>query len=516
MRRRFTIFLVASALVLLAGLGPVAGQTQPPSSAPTGSGAPTSVPGAPAAPAAGQAVPALTPLSARWDPIPQVVPELSAAELYLEADDEVAIWVVRFRTGFPLPADGYRVSIVAGDPAGAQVRASLVVDGGAPTGVVEAGDGASWERAGDTGARFDPSGVVQIESPSDPVFSDPASSIWVTAEVPPGIAAIQSPVFGVRDLRGEGDVRAQRVATWGTVTDSGSGPTDEFIDGGEGPSVELRDDAIVLRLAAAPPADVRGNPVTDVVERVWVGPQTDASATLPYAITVNETRGVISLLDFSTGFPVTVGGTEAAWLVQGLPPGGTPPGPSELVFNLRGLSETLGFDLADPSLALALDRTVALVDGRRITYAGVTGLATWFAGEAAPTLEPIEEDVDALQPTTTVGAGGSGDSSSPNALVLGALALLLVVALIGGAVWLYARHRPPPEPPADQKEGRRAPVAGVSPDDALAALTRTVDEVAAKIDAKSATRVKTKSPPTPGSDRARAEAGPGGRDQRPS
>jgi hypothetical protein len=405
---------------------------------------------------------------------------------------------------------------VAGEPAGAQVRASLVVAGGAPTGVVETGDGTTWERAGDTGARFDPSGVVQIESPDDPVFSDPASSVWVTAEVPPGIAAIQSPVFGVNDIRGAGDARVQRVARWGTVTDSSTTPSDEFVDGGEGPSVELRDDAIVLRLPGAPPTDFRGNPVTDVVERVWLGPRTGATATLPYAVTVNETRGAVSLLDFSTGFPVTMSGSEAAWLVQGLPPGGPPAGPTELVFSLRGLADTLGFDLADPSLALSVDRTVALVDGRRIAYAGVTGLATWFSGEAAPTLEPVEEDVEALQPTTTAPATGSDDSSSPDALVLGALALLVAVVVIGGLVWFYARHRPAPAPPEDQKEGRRAPVAGVSPDDALAALSRTVDEVSAKIDAKSATKVKTKSPPTPGSDRARAEAGPQGREQPPT
>jgi hypothetical protein len=292
-------------------------------------------------------------------------------------------------------------------------------------------------------------------------------------------------------------------------------PSTEFIDGGEGPSVELRDEAIVLRLPGPPPADVRGNPVTDVVERVWLGPQS-AGATLPYAITVNETRGTVSLLDFSTGFPVTISGSEAAWLVQGLPPGGPPPGPSELVFNLRGLADTLGFDVADPALALAIDRTVALVDGRRITYAGVTGLATWFAGEAAPTLEPVEEDVEALQPTTTVTAGGESDSSSPNLLLIVLAAVVVLAAIGGGIAYFYARHRPEPPPPDDQKEGRRAPVAGVSPDDALAALSRTVDEVSAKIDAKSATRVKTKSPPTPGSDRARAEAGPQGRDERRS
>jgi hypothetical protein len=435
-----------------------------------------------------------------------VAPELSARELSLERDDDVAIWVVRFSTGFRLPPDGYQVSVVAGDPAAEQTRASLVVEGAAPAGMVETGAGGQWQRVGETGASFDAAGVVRIESPDDAAFTDPASNIWVTVSLPDGSGITQSPLYSVADLVGESGSPGLGVAAWGTVVDSNDVPTGGFVPGDPGPRLELRDGAVVLVVPGPPPTELRGNPATDVIDRIWVGPS-DGGA-VPYAITINQTRGAVVLYDFSSGFPVALTGSEAAWVVQGLPPGGAPAGPYELVFSLAGLAETAGFSAGDPTVGLSVDRTLALVDGRRVTFAGVTGLVTWFEGAADATLAPIEEDVASLQPTTTVAPGASGSSDGGSALWV---VLVVVVVLAGAAAvgaWLWSRRRQDDDEGEHEKEGRRAHVSGVSPDDALSALSRTVEEVSAKIDARTATRTKTISPPTPGSDRARAEAGP--------
>jgi hypothetical protein len=212
----------------------------------------------------------------------------------------------------------------------------------------------------------------------------------------------------------------------------------------------------------------------------------------------------------------------ASWVTHGLgPPDPTGAAPTEVVLSLDGLSQAIGLPLDDPSFGMGVARSVALADARIVTFDGVSGLLAWFEGSAAATLPPIEDDIADLEPGPTVPPATSDDGGPSSApwIILG---LVVALAVVGLVIWVVRRpgdgadsftpmgtaptaNAPDPADP-DPDGGAAEPsagasptapsarAAGVSPDQALAALQRTVEEVTSKLDASVADQAKVKVP----------------------
>jgi hypothetical protein len=464
---------------------------------------------------------ALAPLSARF-PARGTTVDTAITQLSVEQADAGSdpIVVVGFSQGFPLPGDGYRLAVQVGDPAAERVRASLLVEGGAPTGVLEQGDGTSWESLGNTRVAFDPAGSARIELPADLVAD--RTSIWVEVEVGGAVAA-STPVFSWADLRGETDPGVLGVSDYGVVTDGQLVPTGDLVELVDGPVLEYANGSILITFPGPPPADVRGNPALAVIDYLRFGAEPANGGLPPFYVTIDHTSRQIVLWDGSTGLPVPVEVDPATWLVQGFPPpdpaAPAPAVTSEIVVSLDGLSQAIGLPVDDPAFGMGVARSISLADARIVTFDGVLGLTAWFEGSAAATLPPIEDDIAELAPPTTVApvddaAGGSGPW-----LVIGLVGAGLVV---GGAVVWFLRRRaddtddftaigtapsaptptddagPPVGTGSDAVDLRATPrAAGVSPDEALAALQRTVEEVTAKLDGPATDRPRVKVPGGP-------------------
>jgi hypothetical protein len=465
---------------------------------------------------------ALAPLSARF-PARGTTVDTAITQLSVEQTDADSdpIVVVGFSQGFPLPADGYRLAVLVGDPAAERVRASLVVESGAPTGVLEQGDGTSWEALGNTRVAFDPAGAARIELPADLVAD--RTSVWAEVEVGGAVAA-STPIFSWPDLRGDTDPGVLGVSAYGVVTDGQLVPTGDIVELAAGPMLEYANGSILITFAGPPPADVRGNPARAVIDYLRFGAQPANGGLPPFYVTIDHTSRQIVLWDGSTGLPVPVEVDPATWLVQGFPPpdpvAPAPAVTSEIVISLDGLSQAIGLPVDDPAFGMGVARSISLADARIVTFDGVLGLNAWFEGSAAATLPPIEDDIAELAPPTTVAPASDSEGASLVWLVVGLLIAALVV--VGVVVWIVRRRAADTDDftaigtapsasapttdadapsgatagdPADARPVQRA--AGVSPDEALAALQRTVEEVTSKLDAPATERPRVKVPGGP-------------------
>jgi hypothetical protein len=484
--------------------------------------------------------PALAPLSARF-PARGTTPPTAISQLSVEQADEEAdpIVVVGFAQGFTLPADNYAVRVLVGDPGAERVRASLVVEGGSPTGTLERGDGSSWESLGATRVSFDPAGQARVEIPGELVAD--RTAVWVEIDEG-GTVVAGTPLFTWPELRGEGDPAVLGVSDFGLVTDGQLVPTGDLVQATDGPRVEYANGSITISFAGPPPTELRGNPAVTVIDYLRFGAEPANGGLPPFYVTIDHTSRQVLLWDGSSGLPTPVPADPAGWLVQGFPPPdpATPAGatPSEIVLSLDGLSQAIGLPVDDPTFGMGIARSVALADARIVTFDGITGLVAWFEGSAAATLPPIEDDIAELEAAPTVPPApaddGDGLGSAPW-IILGLVAALAVVGLV---IWAVRRQgdegdtftaigtvRPADESsastttegaaateakggvegsdeadPSDEGQGSPARTgappraAGVSPDQALAALQRTVEEVTSKLDASVADQAKVKVP----------------------
>jgi hypothetical protein len=440
----------------------------------------------------------LAPLSARF-PARGTTPATAVSQLSVEqgAPDADPIVVVGFAQGFVLPGDGYAVRANFGRPGAERVRASLVVEGGSPTGRLERGDGAAWQDQGATRASFDASGVARIEVPADLVADKVA--VWV--EIDEGTTTVAgTPIFSWGDLRGESEPAHLGVSDFGVVTDGSLVPTGDIVEAGPGPSVAYANGSITISFPGPAPTDLRGNPAVAVIDYLRLGTAPAQGGLPPFYVTIDHVSGQVLLWDGSSGLPTPVPADPATWVIQGLgPPDPADPSaaPGEVVLSLDGLSQAIGVGVDDSAFAMGIARSVALADARIVTFDGVTGLLTWFEGSAAATLPPIEDDIAELEPVPTAPPPRDDDrGSNPTPWIL--LGLVVALAVVGAVVWLVRRQdsegdtftpqgtappragEPGVEPVGDAPPPVRA--AGVSPDQALSALQRTVEEVTAKLD----------------------------------
>lgn len=478
----------------------------------------------------------LAPLSARFPPR-GTTPPTAVSQLSVEEGDEGGdpIVVVGFAQGFPLPADGYAVRASIGDPGAERIRASLVVAGGAPTGTLERGDGTTWEPLGATRVGFDEAGKVRIEVPADVVADRPA--IWV--EVQEGDTTVAgTPFFIWSELRGDGEPSVLGVSDYGVVTDGQLAPTGDIVQLDGGPTVAYANGSVTISFPTPPPTDVRGNPVVTVIDYLRFGPEPLPGGLPPFYVTIDHTARQVLLWDGRSGLPVAVPADPATWVTQGFPPpdpAGAPPA-TEIVLSLDGLALAVGTPVDDPTFGMGLARSAALADARIVTFDGATGLLPWFEGSAAATLPPIEEDIAELAPPTTA-ARRTADDGGPGVVPWILVGLVAALVVVGVVIWLVRRQDDEgdtftpigtarqPAVASEGEGGSRSPAggtrpvsaAGVSPDEALAALQRTVEEVTSKLDAKVTDRAKVTVPK--GDDVARPRSGepdaaPGDRSRR--
>lgn len=339
--------------------------------------------------------------------------------------------IVRLAGNATALPSGSRVSVLSGDPAGEQARTSMVLIDGEPTGVVETSpDGQSWEGQSDAQVGFTPDGAVSLDLPA----SQASGPVWVEVETPDG-ASFTSGAYPLPVVLGFGEPGVLTTATLLSeqAADGNNAVVGTALD--SVPEVQLVNQGITVSTATAPPTEVDGVGVTQVVDSVRIAPDYRSSTRVPFFVTIDQASGDVQLWETHDGLPGPASIPASTFVTTPLTPNGDG---ATITLDRARLFEAVGLSPDDEEAALGITRTLILDDGRQLIAEGPVGTVAWFDAFATPTDAP---DPGVTTDEVRVAESGSGDDDSgPSAAVVAAV-VALVLVLIGAAVWTTRRSR---------------------------------------------------------------------------
>ena len=346
---------------------------------------------------------------------------------------------VGFASSFTLPAEPYRVSVVWGNPGGAQTRASLVSSVGSTSGVVETStDGRTWKDAGATTATFTDDAVA-----IDAALGDAANGtgLWVQAQLGQDAARlVTTPVFSLDAVVGRTTDGGLPATSWGsTGVAAGTNPATTSASpvafGTAVPTLTVDNQALIVTDPSAAPTEVAGQAVTSVVDEVTFMSGYTPSGTVSGVVQIDRTAGTIRALSGSTGLPEDRTGS-GSWVVKGLAaPPASSTAPVTVTLDLVGVTKALGVPLDASGTGLGLRRKVALADGSVVVGLPVTATVGWFQTAAVPTEAPP----GTLALEVAASDAASNTSNATTALV--AAGVVVVVLVVVALVFMVRRRR---------------------------------------------------------------------------
>jgi hypothetical protein len=269
-----------------------------------------------------------------------------------------------------------------------------------------------------------------------------------------------TPVFSYDSLVGDSVDGALPGSAWGTVTGFGIAQPGAIVVEAPSPSLATVNRALEVSTVDPLPAAILDQPVVAVDDFVRLAYSESTATTSTDFIRVDRTNGQIQLLEASDGTLVDVSG-DRSWIGRGLPAVSTDP--VTLSFDLPAVAALVGLEAADDTLAVSVDRTFGLADGRVVTVYGVAATVGWFARATE-----IAAGVPEVLATTTVPAveseAAADDDTDRLIDVWPALLAVALVAVVGTTIVLAirARRRRPAARPSARTRS--------SPDEALAAF----------------------------------------------
>jgi hypothetical protein len=362
-------------------------------------------------------------------PVPIVAPMLSAPDpavlavrtVYMEWDEEGTnpTIVVRFAAPYTLPANGYRLSVLFGDPKGRSVRASMRAVEGAPVGSLEVGTVDAFAELGPIKATTTADGTARLTVPFD---SLPVSgSVWVVAELTDPAASFVSPLYPLDQFldRGVPGVLSASSSAWMTRPGEVQ-PT--LVDLQAPPELTVEGTTVSLRYSEPVPTEVGGVLVSTLVDVVRIAPDYDDAGQAPFLVAVDHVSGTVNLLDGTQPIPATLTPASDEWLLTELPSrisDGT-----VVEFDLELVAEEFGIEFSPDTMALGAARSITLSDDTVVRADGVQATLAWFEFDA-----PIEP----VAPETAAPAerGGSPEDGLPWVLMIGGAAVVLLLAIAG-------------------------------------------------------------------------------------
>ncbi len=326
---------------------------------------------------------------------------------------------------------GSRVSVLSGDPAGEQARTSMVLIDGEPTGVLEtSSDGLVWEGQADAQVDFTADGAVLLELPESQV-SGPA---WIEVETPDG-ASFTTGAYPLPVVLGFGEPGALSTATLTSEQAPDGSNTVATVTLDSVPELQLGSQGITVSSASAPPTELDGVGVTQVVDSVRIAPDYTSSTRVPFFATIDQASGDVQLWETHDGLPGPAGIPASTFVTTPLSPDGEG---STITIDRARLLEAVGLAPDDEDVAIGITRTVILDDGRQLIAEGPVGTVAWFGGSTTPVETP--EGVATTVAVRIAESSSADEDGGPSVPVL-AGAVLLLTLLIGVAVWSARRSR---------------------------------------------------------------------------
>lgn len=385
-------------------------------------------------------------------PAAEVPVERLMTNVYMTAstDPQRPQVVVQFKSPFTLPARPYRVSVLVGDPAGAQLRASMIGNAGT------ARNGVSWklEKApqpgiqggqltpvwatvdsNDTGATFSASGLVAITVPLPEAPEGPA--VW--AEVESGSDGTQvsiTPYFSRAAIFDTAAVAQLPSSTVGTVLNADGTQAHQSVNLPPGPVLSLVDKGIALDSPERAPTELLGQKVEKAFDFVRIAPTFNQRAIVTDYVFIDRTTGDVKLLDgFSVPPADRTGSSE--WVRSG-PAKPDPGAPGRLSFDLRGISLALGTPMSAGATGFGVRREFILADGRRVVAEAVLGTVGWFGADQ---IEGIDQPVTSPIEGPPLGPLTEEEARDTGVLVTAAALVGLVLLVVAAAVIIRVRRR---------------------------------------------------------------------------
>lgn len=379
--------------------------------------------------------------------------------------DEPLSAVVTFRERFD-PPGRWRLVVAVGDPGGESSQSVLEAgtDGRLVGSAWRIGGGAPGGRDGGRGQSL---GVVEgAFSGSRAVLEIPASApedgsvVWV--EVSSDSGRVVLPPVEWRTMLGRGvpgriETAAVGVDRQGVLHRIAGVSTLEVVDGN------------AVASFGPMPTEVGGTPVASVIEVLRVGPPREDGGSSPFFVTFERPGGRITLWDARRFPPVAVETEVERWLRQG---GGATG--AELEIDLAGVAAVGGFAGASGRIEVGVERRVQLVDSSVVVFASPSAPPAWFAHDGSTGAEAVGR----VRGAETARESPPAESAGGDGVAWGRVALVVAVALGGlASTALLLRV-------FSLSDGGVS--SGVPPDEALAALERTVREVAKRIEDRQA------------------------------
>jgi hypothetical protein len=376
--------------------------------------------------------------------------ELEIAAFYVEGSPDDGSVVVTLQMREPLTAvgDGYRLSVVVGEPAGERERASVVVDDDEVGGVLEAFNGAVWEEVGPTVVDLVPEeGRASLVVPVASVPPEAGIRAEARLDADADEADAVSPWFGATALLHLPDQPRLEGGWWATV-DDGTGVAGQTVRlSAPSPWVSLANRALVVGSTERPPSELLGLPVVgDVIFVRLASGFEEATGAADFFLLDRFTGNVQLFRNDPDGLEEVSGDGE--WIGVGLP-AGDPSAPAASSFDLELIGDALGRRFDPASTVVSVDEAFTLDDGRIATAYGVAATLEWFdetidATATTTTPAPPPGDIVVEVPTAQV-----ADQQTVPFLVGAGVALLLLVIIAVAAVRRRRRRRARAATPAE-------------------------------------------------------------------
>lgn len=430
----------------------------------------------------------------RADPIPDGAKVVAVYPAEGGTAETVRV-ALRFVAPFTPAANGYRASVVIGDPAvgPSQLRVSYrTVDGGA-VGTMERKVGDDWTDLG----------LIEVEgTPADRVivFDVPTrelrtpSSLWVDIGVPSASEATAPFVSGYFPFAafvseeasaataGDGTAgagaagvrsRASITSAWGQADTAGTTTPFPLQPALKPPLLSVADRGLLVSTELPAPTGIDGRHVAGIVDRVHlVG--SDLHAPSPGYLQIDRVSGSVDLYAVSSGSPVLVTGADP-WL--GTAPDPDAPGaPVTVTADLPTVARLLGLPDDVAQLAVSADRTIELDDARTIVAVGM--------GATVDTLSEAAAAADRGETPDGAAVAATSDEGVQVGIVLIAAGIAVLVVL--GVAWFLfgSGRRPGPVSRAAVGGAGRRP----TPDAVLAALELQFSELGIELPGSAPTR----------------------------
>jgi hypothetical protein len=373
---------------------------------------------------------------------------LAVRSVYLEpgVDDADPMVVVQFAAPYTLPPDGYRLSVLFGDPAGRSVRTSLRAERGNAVGSVDVGSIDSFAELGPTEVTTTADATARLALPVD-VLPE-SGSMWVVAELADPAATYISPLYPMDQFLGRGPPGALSASSAAWMTLPGD-TLPSAVELSAAPVVTVDGSIVTLTYDEPVPTEVGGVLVSTMVDVVRIAPDYLSGGQAPYLVAVDHVTGGVNLLDGTQLIPATLTPSTDEWLLTDLP---DRVGPGTVVqFDLALVAEEFGLTTATDSTALGAARSVTLVDGTVVRADGVQGTLSWFESPTealVPSTDAtVAPDLATAAPAADTDAG-SGSNAPWLAIIVATLAVLVVAA--GWLMWSRRARRNQLDDPTDQ------------------------------------------------------------------